>query len=534
MEDPLSIADLSLDDFSPQPPADELGTQAELTDLDSLLSNDFAAIDEDSALDNLLDEQPTPAAINEFAGLDNLMQAGSDSEIDNFLDGEPTSGAVDDEFTGLDNVAVEDSGSAIDAFGDLDNLLSEGPSVSDDYLTNLEDVSESATAENGFADLENLLGEDVSSGSPVDSLSAVNQFLQADTTAGPSDVEGFADLEALLQDDVGPTPDIAQSVTTSDDTGFDELDDLLKDAEEKIGGPSSLMATRGIPPQNRRLARPGRVFSEQTMRVPVKHLDNLSNLVGELVVNRNSLEQDQERLRQSLDNLLYQVQQLSDVGQRMQDLYERSLLESSLLASRQSYRQGASNFSREGSTSVQTSSSVEYDPLEMDRFTGFHSLSQEMIELIVRVRESASDIEFIVDETDQVTRMFRQVTTQLQEGLTRSRMVPFAQTADRLPRAVRDIAMKVGKQAELHIEGRETLIDKMILEQLYDPMTHLVNNAITHGIEPPDVRRAAGKSPVGKITIRAFHQGNQTIISFSDDGAGIDVEGVKAKAIEKD
>jgi chemotaxis protein histidine kinase CheA/ActR/RegA family two-component response regulator len=156
-----------------------------------------------------------------------------------------------------------------------------------------------------------------------------------------------------------------------------------------------------------------------------------------------------------------------------------------------------------------------------------------MIELIVRVRESSSDIEFIVDETDQVTRMFRQVTTQLQEGLTRSRMVPFAQTADRLPRAVRDISMQVGKQVELQIEGRETLIDKMILEQLYDPMTHLVNNALTHGIESPEVRRAAGKSAVGRITIRAFHQGNQTIISVSDDGAGIDVDRVKAKAVEK-
>lgn len=112
-------------------------------------------------------------------------------------------------------------------------------------------------------------------------------------------------------------------------------------------------------------------------------------------------------------------------------------------------------------------------------------------------------------------------------------MVPFAQTADRLPRAVRDIAMKVGKQAELSVEGRETLIDKMILEQLYDPMTHLVNNAITHGIESPEVRRAAGKPAAGRITIRAFHQGNQTIISVSDDGAGIDIERVKTKAIEK-
>jgi chemotaxis protein histidine kinase CheA/ActR/RegA family two-component response regulator len=498
-------------------------------------SNDFADFDS-----LLLDEQPASIELGDF---DDLLAEKSTpltndlSDFDSLLSEQPAAEAAIDEFAGLDSFLEAEPASTTDDFGDLDSLLAQEPSTSTDDFSDFEGlVGDEALAENGFADLDNLLDEPASI-SPIDSLSAAGGLLSVDATSETADVDDFADLEALLQDDVAEP--VAATIpvveATSDDSEFDELDDLLKDAEEKIGGPSSLMVTRGLPPQNRRLARPGRVFSEQTMRVPVKHLDNLSNLVGELVVNRNSLEQDQERLRQSLDNLLYQVQQLSDVGQRMQDLYERSLLESSLLASRQSYRQGSSLFRDSGGTAIQTtgSSAVEYDPLEMDRFTGFHSLSQEMIELIVRVRESASDIEFIVDETDQVTRMFRQVTTQLQEGLTRSRMVPFAQTADRLPRAVRDIAMKVGKQAELQIEGRETLIDKMILEQLYDPMTHLVNNAITHGIETPDVRRAAGKSPVGKIVVRAFHQGNQTIISFSDDGAGIDVEGVKAKAIEK-
>jgi chemosensory pili system protein ChpA (sensor histidine kinase/response regulator) len=98
---------------------------------------------------------------------------------------------------------------------------------------------------------------------------------------------------------------------------------------------------------------------------------------------------------------------------------------------------------------------------------------------------------------------------------------------------VRDIALKCGKQAELVVEGRDTLIDKMILEHLYDPMTHLVNNAITHGIESPEVRRNLGKPVVGCITIQVFHQGNQTVITVSDDGAGIDVDRIRAKALEK-
>jgi chemosensory pili system protein ChpA (sensor histidine kinase/response regulator) len=456
------------------------------------------ALDE---FDDLLTNESQPTAVGELSDFDNLLGDETDAfdDLDSLL---ASDNAAEDEFSGLEAFLQQDS--SADALTELDAFLADES------------------------------GSDFSAG-----LSALgNTASVVDSTSSMGD---FAELESLLQDDsfeVSDTGTQRGDTTVIRVSEFDELDDLLKDAEEKMGGsPTVKIARSGAAAQNRRPTRPGRVFSEQTMRVPVKHLDNLSNLVGELVVNRNSLEEDQERLRQSLDNLLYQVQQLSDVGQRMQDLYERSLLESSLLASRQSHRSGfgAAASARESGVFAQTANAtgIEYDPLEMDRFTGFHSLSQEMIELIVRVRESSSDIEFIVDETDQVTRMFRQVTTQLQEGLTRSRMVPFAQTADRLPRAVRDIAMKVGKQAELNVEGRETLIDKMILEQLYDPMTHLVNNAITHGIESPEVRRAAGKPPSGRITIRAFHQGNQTIISVSDDGAGIDIDRVKAKAIEK-
>lgn len=498
---------------------------SELGDLDSLLGESSTPETSDFGdLGDWLGESAAEESSSDFGDLGDLLGEEATPETDAF-----------DDLDFLGEIPTSDTASE---FEDLDSLLGEEDSLAvDDNFADLENsVGEDTPESSSFADLEDLLDEGSLPLSPISSFGDVSSQLDAGSQ-NFAEIEGFADLEALLEADE-PASSPTQLTEPSTDSDFDELDDLLKEAEEKMGGSPSVPASRGLGTQNRRLSRPSRVFSEQTMRVPVKHLDNLSNLVGELVVNRNSLEQDQERLRQSLDNLLYQVQQLSDVGQRMQDLYERSLLESSLLASRQNYRQGSSSVFRDNrdnteASTQRTSTSVEYDPLEMDRFTGFHSLSQEMIELIVRVRESASDIEFIVDETDQVTRMFRQVTTQLQEGLTRSRMVPFAQTADRMPRAVRDISMRVGKQAELVIEGRETLIDKMILEQLYDPMTHLVNNAITHGIESPDVRRAAGKPAAGRITIRAFHQGNQTIISVSDDGAGIDVERVKAKAIEK-
>jgi chemosensory pili system protein ChpA (sensor histidine kinase/response regulator) len=515
-------ADLSLDEVTASPAASE-GFElldenpleelpASPTELDQTLS-DLEATDVSEATSTEGDwgegnEQDAP----------DLFETEETLDLDALLDGTPSSS--------MDALQDESAPSDLtDSFADLDSLLGEMP-TSEPVSEPAGEGSEASVPGDEFADLEALLGDEESSD------------LEQSGTTVPEGSDDFADLEALLGDDPTPPPisppqvsSEAKPATTSE---FDDLEKLLEDADQLGGAPTGRSSRGAAVGGARRSSRRG-VLAEQNMRVSVKNLDNLNNLVGELVVNRNSLEQAEERLRQFLDNLLYQVQQLSDVGQRMRDLYERSLLESSLLSSRKSYQQMASHHPHDGGNGGQNShaTGVSFDALEMDRFTGFHTLSQEMIELIVRVRESASDIDFVVDETDQVTRNFRQITTQLQEGLNRSRMVPFAQTADRLPRAVRDISLKCGKQAELVVEGRDTLIDKMILEQLYDPMTHLVNNAITHGIETPEERTAVGKDPVGAITIRTFYQGNQTVISISDDGAGIDPDKVKRKALEK-
>ncbi|QIR41400.1 hybrid sensor histidine kinase/response regulator [Tolypothrix sp. PCC 7910] len=377
-----------------------------------------------------------------------------------------------------------------------------------------------STPEDEFAELETLLEEELASPLPEEDFAALEALLDTDLNEQPS----AAPLPVYPQQSQPSTAynNVSTAATSSElEDEFGDLEKLLAEADQTISHSPSIKSTPGkaARPATRRGAR-----FEETMKVPVKQLDDMSNLVGELVVNRNTLEQDHERLRQSLDNLLIQVQQLSDVGARMQELYERSLLEASLLATRKHRESGGS--------SGDSNSDRGFSELEMDRFTPFHTLSQEMIEMIVRVRESASDIDFVTEETERVARQFRQATTQLQEGLTRARMVPFSQAIDRLRRGVRDNAIKYGKQVELMIEGGDTLIDKMILDHLTDPLTHMLNNAIAHGIETPEVRQAAGKNPVGEIKIRAFHQGNQTVISVGDDGAGIDTEKIKAKALK--
>jgi chemotaxis protein histidine kinase CheA len=125
------------------------------------------------------------------------------------------------------------------------------------------------------------------------------------------------------------------------------------------------------------------------------------------------------------------------------------------------------------------------------------------------------------------------LTTELQEGVMKTRMQPIGNIWSKFPRTVRDVAMGCGKQARLEMEGKETELDKTIIEAIKDPLTHLVRNAVDHGIELPAVRRAAGKDPEGRLLLRAFHEGGQVNIEISDDGAGLDYEKIRNKAIQK-
>jgi chemotaxis protein histidine kinase CheA/CheY-like chemotaxis protein len=521
-------------DFNNQETVDESqfgGNVDELASLD-LVGVDFDSISADqSSAANLDLGEPD----RNFDGLDinsdlemNADLAGLDlNELDGDLDGLDINSDLEmnDDLVGLDLNELD---------GDLDGLdINSDPEMNDDLVgLDLDDLDSNLDGLDINSDLEmnaDLVGLDLDD---LDSnLDGLDDLLGTPATSSLTDLDGllaeesFGDLDAFLTVPPVDLPTVA--IATAAVAGG-------------IGAAIASIPATPQPVSDRKVAAPAaaknsrskqRTF-EQTMRVSVKNLNNLNNLTGELVVNRNTLEQDQNRMRQFIDKLLLEVQKLNEVGKSMQDLYEKSLLESSLLASRQQSQQ-AKSMVPGSSTGGNNSGDAEYDPLEMDKFTPVHLISQQMIELTVRIRESTSDIEFVVDSSTEVTRSLRQITSQLQEDLNKSRMLPFSQTSDRLQRGVRDNGLKYGKEVDLQVEGSDTLIDKVILENLNDPLIHMVNNAIAHGIESPAERLAAGKPAEGVITISATHQGTQTIISVKDDGAGIDADRVKNKAIEK-
>jgi len=124
------------------------------------------------------------------------------------------------------------------------------------------------------------------------------------------------------------------------------------------------------------------------------------------------------------------------------------------------------------------------------------------------------------------------VTSELQESVTKVRMQPIDNIWQKFPRLVRDVAAQCGKQIVLEMEGKETELDKAVIEAMKDPLTHVIRNAIDHGIESPEARRANGKSPIGHLLLRAFHQNGQVNIEIRDDGRGIDLPAVRQKAID--
>ena len=165
-------------------------------------------------------------------------------------------------------------------------------------------------------------------------------------------------------------------------------------------------------------------------------------------------------------------------------------------------------------------------------------LLDEMINLVgelVLVRNQVNRLSGMIDDNVflNTSQRLNLITSELQERVMKTRMQPIGNVLGKLPRVVRDLAAACGKQVQLKTQGEETELDKTVLDAVRDPLTHLVRNAIDHGVEPVENRMAKGKPATGSVTVKAFHESGQVIIEVSDDGAGIDPDRVRQKAIEK-
>jgi two-component system chemotaxis sensor kinase CheA len=186
-------------------------------------------------------------------------------------------------------------------------------------------------------------------------------------------------------------------------------------------------------------------------------------------------------------------------------------------------------------------------PSEAPRAQGEHSVADNSIRVDVGQLDKLMNLvgelvlarnqvlQFTTGSSDNgflaTTQRLNLITTELQESVMKTRMQPISNVWSKLPRVVRDLSQSLGKKIRVEMDGKETELDKTILEAIKDPLTHIVRNSCDHGIETPEVRAQRGKPAEGVLALRAFHEGGQVIIEISDDGGGIDVERVKRKAV---
>src|SRR6185437_13172647 len=158
-----------------------------------------------------------------------------------------------------------------------------------------------------------------------------------------------------------------------------------------------------------------------------------------------------------------------------------------------------------------------------------------MVSELVLTRNQLLEIGRRHEESEFKTPLQRlsNVTAELQEGVMKTRMQPIGNAWQKLPRIVRDLCNELGKEIDLDMQGAETELDRQVLDLIKDPLTHMLRNSADHGLETPEERRAAGKPSKGSIQLSACHQGGHIIIEIADDGRGLDLDRIRAKAVEK-
>jgi len=295
------------------------------------------------------------------------------------------------------------------------------------------------------------------------------------------------------------------------ESAFDRVGLLLDQltAGAAADGPEAIPASATAPNDAAPLPVREGETARAMLRVRADLIDRLVNEAGEVSIARSRIEGELRSLKASMQELTDNVMRLR--GQ---------LREIEIQAESQMQARSADTRGKEG-----------FDPLEFDRFTRFQELTRLMAESVNDVQTVHQSLLLAANSTESALATQARLNRDLQQDLMRVRMVPFSSLAERLYRIVRQTAKDTGKRANLDIRGGAIELDRSVLERITAPFEHLLRNAVSHGIEVPAARAAAGKPEMGDIRIEVSQEGNEVRLTISDDGAGLDLAGIRAKAL---
>ncbi|HVH89363.1 MAG TPA: response regulator [Terriglobales bacterium] len=273
-----------------------------------------------------------------------------------------------------------------------------------------------------------------------------------------------------------------------------------------------------------RSKEPAAVPQSKSVRIALERLDSMMNAVGELVINRTRMLGRLTELERLAEVLNFSKGRMSEKIGEFQEKYEFSRLTGTFSSYSSSPTHGFTGGFGDPS---------EFSELEMDRYDDYNILSRSLTEISADVTEVLTQLDGFVRRVDSDIDEFTELAHRLQDEITQARMVPIGNLYTRISRTVRDAAKAAGKQVELSLTGAETELDNSIIQQISDPLIHLVRNAVAHGLESSEERYNAGKTDHGNVAVRAYHRGNHIYIEVEDDGKGIDYDRVRKAAIDQ-
>lgn len=259
--------------------------------------------------------------------------------------------------------------------------------------------------------------------------------------------------------------------------------------------------------------------NRDVIRVSRDRLERLMNLVGELVIGRGRIEQRLCTLEQLAQQVLAYKGQLVESVHTFEQKHAFTILTADSCPA-PDLPQGVTSLGGSGS-------------FEFDRYDDFNILASRLKEITSDISESMTQLNSSICRSHEDMSHLAQLTLGMRDEIARARMVPIGTPFTRFHRATREMARVTGKEVRLVTSGDQTEVDTAVVERLVDPLIHLVRNAVYHGIEPASIRVSKEKSAAGTIYLHAVHRGNAVLIEVEDDGAGLDVEKIRAKAIER-
>ncbi|WP_407666148.1 Hpt domain-containing protein [Microbulbifer bruguierae] len=317
----------------------------------------------------------------------------------------------------------------------------------------------------------------------------------------------------LLSEDRDETPEVVAEEPDSGDVKLPAVEVIEKVAAAQAPVPASnvLPFVRKSKNIGERDGGQPRNQPQEMVRVASELLEELVNLAGETSISRGRLEEQVSEFGLALDEMDSTLSRLNEQLRRLDKETEAQI----------QFRQ-----------EQLAEQDVDFDPLEMDRYSSIQHLSRSLLESTSDLLELRQTLGNKARDTETLLLQQSRVNTELQEGLMRSRMVPFSRLVPRLRRIVRQVSAELSKQVDLVFSNVEGELDRSMLERMVAPLEHMLRNAVDHGIESPQARRDAGKAERGRISVALAREGSEVVITISDDGAGINLMRVREKAIE--